>query len=187
MYGGANTIFTNDRFNRPLSAISLNTGYLNISASDFFGTGKFTIMAWVKVRNYNKWSRLVDFGLSGLGSYDNIGVAFTRGINGIPQLLMHTNITLSLSFTKSMTVLTIGVWQHLTCTFEFPNAYIYVNGSIEMIGSSTGPITTEIRDSNYLGRSWNYPSDTDADADIDDLKIFNRALTQQEILDEMNS
>ncbi len=47
-------------------------------------------------------------------------------------------------------------------------------------------ITTGIRDSNYLGRSW-HSSDSYADADIDDLKIFNRALSQQEIFYEMSN
>ena len=186
MFGGANYSFTNNRFNKPLSAISLNTGYLNIPASDFFGTGKFTIMAWVKVRNYNRWSRLVDFGLSGLGSYDNIGVALSYINTGKPRLSMRIGATSALSILPAAQTLLLETWEHLACTFEFPNAFTYIDGSMVINATSSGPITTEIRDRNYLGRSWNYPSDFDADADIDDLKIFNRALSKQEILDEMN-
>ena len=44
------------------------------------------------------------------------------------------------------------------------------------------------RSSNFIGRSnWYHGgTDQDADADFDDLKIFNRALSQQEIKIHMN-
>ena len=42
---------------------------------------------------------------------------------------------------------------------------------------------------NYIGRSswYEYADNIDADADFDELKIFNRGLTKQEILFEMNN
>ena len=187
MFGGVNFNFANDRFNKPLSAISLHTGYLKIPPSDFFGTGKFTIMAWVKVRNYNTWSRLVDFGLSGLGNYDDIGIALTNTNTGKPRFAIRVGATLVFDTTSPTQTLILGFWEHLACTFEFPNGYTYINGSLVVSGTSSSRPTTEMRNNNYLGRSWNYPTDIDADADIDDLKIFNRALSQEEILDEMNN
>ena len=187
MYGGANFNFANDRFNKPLSAISLQTGYLNIPASDFFGTGKFTIMAWVNVRNYNTWSRLVDFGLSGMNKYDNIAVALSLSNTGMPTFEIRIGTVKEVGKIQPTKMLSLGVWEHLACTVDYPNGYTYINGNIEIRSISNFNFTTEIRDSNFLGRSWNYPLDADADADIDDLKIFNRALSQQEILDEMNS
>ena len=42
------------------------------------------------------------------------------------------------------------------------------------------------RTSNYIGRS-NWMVDQDANADYDDLKIFDRSLNQQEILFEKNN
>ena len=187
MYGGANFSFANDRFNKPLSAISLQMGYLNIPPSDFFGTSRFTIMAWVKVRSYNSWSRLVDFGLSGMNKYDNIAVVLSLSNTGMPTFEIRVGIAKQLGIIQPTKMLSLGVWEHLACTFDSPNAYTYINGSIVISGMSNFNVTTEIRDSNFLGRSWNNQYDQDTDADIDDLKIFNRALSQQEILDEMNS
>ena len=39
---------------------------------------------------------------------------------------------------------------------------------------------------NYIGRGDNYPTQPDLNGTIDELKIFNRALSQQEIQFEMN-
>jgi hypothetical protein len=186
MYGGANFNFINDRFNRPLSAISLNTGYLKIPASDFFGTGKFSILAWVKARNLNSWSRLVDFGLSGKNATDSIILALSNNTNGNPTLIINNNKT-TLINSASNRQLNKAFWEHLTATYDYPNAYLYINGTMVMSGTTISPISTVIRDSNYLGRSYRSPPDINANADIDDLKIYNRALSQQEILDEMNN
>ena len=42
------------------------------------------------------------------------------------------------------------------------------------------------RNISYIGKS-NWIADSNADADFDELKIFNRGLTKQEILFEMNN
>jgi len=186
MYGGLNFCFTNDRFNRPLSAISLQNGYLNIPPSDFFGTGKFSILAWVKVRNYKSWSRIVDFGLANKGLRDNIVFALTYYASGRPRLGIRNDGTQILGLTSTL-MPSKELWEYFACTFDYPNAHIYLNGTIVASGKSSSPMTTRIRDSNYLGRGWNYYELDDTDADFDDLKIFNRALSQQEILDEMNN
>ena len=43
------------------------------------------------------------------------------------------------------------------------------------------------RTQNYIGRSDSYPIDPDANAIIDELKIFNRGLNQSEIENDMNN
>ena len=63
LYGGINASLTFDRFNNPNSALSLKNGFLMAPPGIYFNGSDFSITAWVKVRVFNNWSRVVDFGL----------------------------------------------------------------------------------------------------------------------------
>ena len=53
---------------------------------------------------------------------------------------------------------------------------------------SSFSLANVVRDSNFIGRSnWFLNGDKDVDADFDNLKIFNRALTQKELQLEMTN
>lgn len=64
--GGAHLIkgykvgLTQDRFGRPLSALSFNTGHYELPLINYFTSGQFTITAWVNLRAYNYFSRLFE-------------------------------------------------------------------------------------------------------------------------------
>ena len=53
LYDGVNAQLTNDRFERPCSAISLVNGYYKVPSGVYLYGTEFTIMVWVKVRNHN--------------------------------------------------------------------------------------------------------------------------------------
>lgn len=64
--------------------------------------------------------------------------------------------------------------------------YLYVNGVLQMTTSGSVPSPGDQTLLNCLfGRSTWYPSDSDANALFDDIKIFRRALTLDEILNDM--
>jgi hypothetical protein len=65
------------------------------------------------------------------------------------------------------------------------NAILYVNGAVAK--SFTVPILRGVyRTSNFVGKS-NWPDSLNVNAVYDDLKIFNRSLTQSEIQMVSNS
>ena len=77
----------------------------------------------------------------------------------------------------------------MACVYSFPYYSIYIDGTeVTTPGSQSNLPTFTVADimrySNFIGRS-NWNSDQDADAYFDDLKFFNRALGEQEILFEM--
>jgi len=61
----------------------------------------------------------------------------------------------------------------------------YIDAFLVGTGVSSSPPSNIIRSSNFIGRSnWYFASqstDPDADADLDEIRLFNRGLTQQEI------
>jgi hypothetical protein len=61
---------------------------------------------------------------------------------------------------------------------------LYINGNF--ISSGTQPIARNLnRTLNYLGNT-NWPAYPPSNADFDDIKIWNRALTAQQVLTDYN-
>jgi hypothetical protein len=188
LYGGFNAGLTSDRFGIPDSALNLTNGYLQVPPGVYFNGTELSIMSWVKPRSFRKFSRLIDFGNG--ADQDNVFLSLCEYYYSLPHLdfIMEGNKIWVLS-TKQ---LQLNQWQHLAGVYSFPYLYIYIDG---ILATPSGSKTTlpsfslknVVRTSNFLGRSNWYPSDEDTNADIDDLKIFNRALSQQEIQFEMNN
>ncbi len=187
LYDGVNVSFTNDRFGRSGSAISLLNGYYKVPSGVYFSGTEFTIMVWLKVRNFNPWARIIDFG-NGPHS-NNVQFSMTDSTGGYPFYTINSNTeTLSIRTTLKIE---LNKWVHLASVFSQPNGFIYIDGvsyTTTLFQYTAGPANI-LRTSNFVGRSnwWSPGADADANADFDELKIFNRALSQQEIKDEMNN
>ena len=159
-------------------------GYYKVPSGVYFNGGDFTIMVWIKVRNYNYWSRVIDFGTGPISNM--VTLAVSEITSGYPLISFHSSSgTMSI---KSSISLELNKWKHLTSVFSLNNGFIYIDG-VSYTGSvpslTVGPINI-VRTSNFVGRS-NNPGEADVDADMDELKIFNRALSQQAVANEMNN
>jgi hypothetical protein len=97
----------------------------------------------------------------------------------------NTSNVLSVSSNKAFTQ---NKWQHVAFTFSNATlkSYIYLDGVLTATGTATGGPTNIVRNSNYIGKEnpyWN----PNANAIFDELKIFSVALTQSQILKEMQN
>jgi len=184
LYDGVNAQLTSDRFGRENSALRLVNGYYKVPSGVYFSGSDFTIMVWLKVRSYGTFSRVIDFGN---GQSHAVFFAYAIDSNGRPFYeIFSTYATLSIISTIE---LGLNKWVHLSSVFQSTSGAILIDGihyGQVANGFAAGPANV-YRTSNYVGRSNWYPSNTDANADFDELKIFNRALGQQEILNEMNN
>ena len=97
LLGGINVSFTGDLLSSPNSAIRLNDGYLIIPAGIYFTGGNFTIMAWVNIRAYNSFFRLIDFGNG--QEKDNVVFVLSSDTNGYPYFRVWNGNS---SFTSSI-------------------------------------------------------------------------------------
>jgi hypothetical protein len=166
-----------------MSALKLTSGYYQIPPGNYFKTTEFSILAWVKPRSYPHQSRIIEFG----NGEDNNNIIFsfsdqTTGKFWFNLQESSTIYTLGLISSQS---LPINKWSHVAVTFG-QSITLYINSTFQISQSNqiTYGITT--RSLNFIGRS-NWPADSYADADIDELKIFDRVLTQQELAFEMNN
>ncbi len=142
---------------------------------------------WVKIRSFTNYARLLSFASDLSGSRDFIYVSVSQGITRKPIVDIYKSVFCSAPGYVSSNVLLLNQWTHIAFTYAKPVLYLYVNGNLDGSLTKTDLPNTGNYISNYLGRSENYPNEVDLDSDVDELKFFDRASSQQEILYEMNN
>ncbi|MCP3902729.1 MAG: LamG domain-containing protein, partial [Planctomycetes bacterium] len=136
-------------------------------------TNKMTITAWIKGDAWGTGNSVNTILRKGGSDPVNWQLAITKG-----------KVSLTLDDTDDApiigaTVLTAGEWSHVAATWDGPKARVYVDGVIDNHPPPTkfAPIGTDTR-SVYLGGR----SGADLfDGLIDDVRLYNRALSAKEI------
>jgi hypothetical protein len=180
----ANATLVPDRFNNPQSALFLNNGYCTLPPDVYFNGGPFTILAWVNIVQAAIKSRLLDFG-NGPNS-DNVIFCILSGTSRQPYVSTFQGSSGSSKLLGS--AVSLNVWTHLAWVFDAKNSLVYVNGSLSANQTMWAPKNL-LRQQVYIGRSnWHFTvyKDSDAQAYFDDIKIYNRALSGQEIMQDMS-
>ena len=163
-------------------ALSLNGSnqYANVSGlADVLSkiTGDFSISVWCNPSAAATWARIFDFGNGSTGDY-----AFLTASNGAAARFVIKNGTEQMVDAKA--ALENDEWQNVVISRSGSTTTFYING--KAVGS-TEALTY---DWSKLGKLQNYylgKSQFDADpyysGMIDDLYVFDRALTKSEIIE----
>jgi hypothetical protein len=181
MTQGDLTAFTLDRFGNNNSALALNGGWTQVPAGIYFDTPEFTISAWVYPQQIGSWARLIDF-TNGRQDGD-----FILTLDSLNTKCPYGQIgQFALEISASSLCLTLNHWQLLTATFDDNTFIIYINGTLTASGTkfiTYSQLPSLYRDQNYIGKSNAGPLDGYSHSYIDDLRFYNKSLTQQEIFD----
>ena len=171
-----------DRFGDGNSALYLNKGYATAPSGVYFDCAVgYTIMTWIKLIGTGYYPRILDF--SNGYMHDSVLLCFTGGTSSFMSLTSKIDNTWN-PFAPSNAPLTLGVWTHVAATVNSIATNLYING--KLTGTSNGGTCASVcRSLCKIGRSGNYPTQTDLNAVLDELKIFNRVLNQTEISNEM--
>lgn len=195
LYDGENANFTNDRFGRPYSAISLNDGFYRIPSgpnkkfhtNEFtfeFSLNKITIMAWVKILSVKYEQVLITFS-SSQDSDNRMIYGLSSGSSNKPFLTIYQGGAAD-SVSLSNTALSINQWNHVAYVLNNTNALIYINGNQTGYTANSKTPWGVNRDFNFIGRGF-YDFGQKAFADIDEIKLFADALSNEEIRFHMNN
>ena len=178
LYNGTNASLTYDRFGYDNSALRLNSGYYCVPSGVYFN-GPFTTSVWVNVKSTGWSARVFDFGLNGWNS-DNIVFSLFRD-NSLTSFfeIYFQSLLYNWKSLNSNTDIVLNEWIHLAVTFDGSQASFYYNGKSSGSSAQYQPRNL-IRSTNYIGKS-NWPQDELANAVFDELRIYNRVLTQSEI------
>ena len=182
LFNGINAGLTEDRFGRPLSALNLNGGSYQLPSVNYFPTGRFTITVWIKLRQYGIWPSILTF-WNGF-KIDSIFLGFYSNSSN-PEIAMYNNNTMIIDSVSTLAI-QLNVWTHLAVTFDqLFNTRVFVNANLTKISNWNKPLKNITRLFNYIGRGENLRPFLNGI--IDELKLFNRALSQKEIQFEMNN
>jgi hypothetical protein len=141
-----------------------------------------TFTTWVNFSNLGgAWQRIFDFG-SGTGTY--IFLCPRNGITGTMRLAITTSGAAGESLIDSPATLPSG-WHHVAVVIKNGNMQISLDGAVVANGS-TALVPSDLgwTGSNWLGRS-QYAADAYFNGSLDDFRIYDYALSADEIIDTM--
>ena len=161
------------------SGLNLNgtSQYAMIPAGIMASVTNFTIAAWVNWNGGGAWQRIFDFGndttqymfltpSSGSGTF-RFTISTNGNVAGAEQIL-------------ETAPLPIGQWRHVAVTRNGNTARLYTNGVLAVSGAVTIAPASFNPVLNYLGDS-QYPADPLFNGRLDELFIYNYALSSTEI------
>lgn len=149
--------------------------YINLGSNNILGSSAFTLLAWINTTTVSKYSGAVAVGNSATGQAAYIGTVAgaTIGIsNSIGGGFYGANYGSGVS--------SLNKWVHVAMTFSGGSggtATIYVDGQGSVSATSTPNLGSNTRLIGRIGSDTAY----DFSGLIDDVRIYNRALTAPEI------
>ena len=144
-------------------------------------TSNFTFCAWVNLVSISQMSRIIDFG-NGPG-IDNIVIGWYSTSSRIFAYFYNGGSVVFQMY--SSYGLNLSTWYHFAFVFNYQTGSFYINGKLDSSNISSISLKSIIRTYNYIGKS-NWAADYLPNAIYDEIKIFDRALSDIEILNEYN-
>lgn len=161
------------QFGQPNARIAIN------DTADLDLTTGMTLEAWVKpTSNTSTWNTIIMKESTG-------NLAYTIYSRGDSQNVPHGYIYAGGSEreVKDTTALTLNVWTHIALTYNGSQLKMYINGATPIVTSYSGSIATSSGQLSIGGNSV-WPGEIFSGV-IDDVRIYNTALTQSEIQQDM--
>jgi len=183
VYGATLTI---DRFVNPNSAYSFDgvDDYIDFGSgiSTLFDSwDSFTLAAWIKHSESSTFDSII-------ARHDDRKGTFNYAIGVIDNkfVLIADQSYVDSRWLRSNTVLTDGLWYHVVGVYYNKNMTVYVNGTEDESDIFPAGGIGDLTASLYIGKTgyWSgYPDDRYFSGVIDEVKIYNRALTDSEVYD----
>jgi CubicO group peptidase (beta-lactamase class C family) len=163
--------------------------WVDIADSDALDltSGSFTLSAWIRPDGWgqNDQGRIVDHGG---GSSGNLGWTLqlmNSSSRGSPQALLMQINNSGLQMRSDPGSVTIGTWQHVAVTYQAGTLRFYIDGVARGVSTSAPQPVARIAPVRIGGRATD--DQRGFDGAIDEVQIWDRALSQQEILNSMGT
>lgn len=178
---------TTDRFGCPSKAYSFNGSgdYISVADNNFLDlTTQGTLAAWIYINNYKPFAGIIHKG-------DN--VSFSDEAYSLKFGSTGQDIKLFLNGTDMLTIssLTIKTWYHITATWSPSGTKLYLDGNMITSTISTATVANSsglnigsqlpvLAGNNFINGGIDF-GNCPFDGKIDDVLIYNRALSDYEI------
>jgi len=141
-------------------------------------TDAVTIAVWVKINSNGSTSSIARKGATSTPAY-----SLNRESSNQFKFWVHFGSWLNSG--NSTTVTTVGEWYHVAGVYDGSEIKVYVNGVLEASSAHTGSISTTT-DNFYIGGDVGTVGVEWFNGLIDELSMWNKALTQTQIQTIMN-
>ncbi|MFC8390240.1 beta-L-arabinofuranosidase domain-containing protein [Streptomyces sp. NPDC057238] len=166
------------RFGRAAENVRGSYQYVDLPAAVLADSPALTLSAWVRPAHDAAWARIFDFG----DDTTRYLYLTARNAGGVPRFAVTTSGPGGEQGLDGTAPLPIGEWSHLAVTLADGTGTLYVNGAA--VARSTDitltPAALGTLANNWLGRS-NFPADPVFAGAFEDVDVFSRALTADEI------
>lgn len=174
------TSFVNDRQGNPNSAININQNSTSAIVVGLpSGSSSRTISIWAKLNSFNvfEYNHLYGYGTAGTSTGNGGSILASNIVNGNALTTSVGQLGYSNNHTQAVTGYDFKNWNHFVFVYDGTNSKIYLNGTL--LGTSPKTWNTIVTSSNFtIG---GFFGENFFDGALDDLKIYNRVLTQAEI------
>ena len=154
--------------------ISINS---NNNQLDFFGNCCITISAWIKLDNNDN-----QYGILTNSDYNNIHQQYALKVDSNSKLyfLAGDKLFESNGINYSSSNINNGQWTHTLVSYDGNKLKLYLNGNLDYENQIIDNFPESPSSVAFIGNSWGANNDF-FPGQIDDVGIWNRALTEQEI------
>ena len=156
------------------ASLSLNAGFAVLPPDVYFNSA-FTITVWVYANKITKHSLVLDIAVGGANNNVLLGLSENDSLKPYFQIFKGT----VMSHVVSTKALKQKAWSFLVASFDGSNSRIYINGVQTIKGVSVAPENVT-RGSNFIGKG-NWANNGPSYSYLDELRIYNRALSEYEI------
>lgn len=146
--------------------------YMDIGASLGFGSGDFSISAWFNTDSGNA---------RGVSNYDGANAHFDAGVKGGKARIYLRDSNDNQMNPVGNTTINNQNWYHVVGMRNGDTAKIYVNGVLESTSTNSSVGSIDSGSNAYIASDPNGTSYFSGD--IDDLRIYDRALSDREVFD----
>lgn len=188
-YNGVPTLFegteysASGKFNNSLdfeNGIGSNGEYINFSTPPQLNSlgNQISLEAWIRPESFPNDPTIIDKGTSLLSFY------VSSGANNLLTFILDTSSGGATTYTAD-TDMNPGEWYHVAATYNGSQVRLYLNGVLDDTPvARTGTVSTNSLDL-VVGSGWSgtNPNAFPFDGLIDELAIYNRSLSAQEIED----
>ncbi|MCB0644343.1 MAG: T9SS type A sorting domain-containing protein [Phaeodactylibacter sp.] len=162
-----------DRMGLEDGAIEFNGGYIDLgNPSDFQFSNAFSISLWMNTYEVFDWSAI----LTKWANYGNGG--FYLGINPAGNVI---RLNLDMPEPLESNGVPLGDWLHLVATFDSDSIKLYEDGVLVSSAFYDLPVVDNAA-TLLIGSQFNIPDDFVFYGRIDDVLLYNRALTANEVM-----
>jgi Concanavalin A-like lectin/glucanases superfamily len=180
--GGTNPTWTGGELKSALNFTGgATTNYVSVpNASNLSGMSTLTVSFWAYVdgataNGYGPISKRQSTCSPGCASY---GVEIDTTNHRWDPFVSNTTGAVNAFTASANGSLVFNTWQFVTMTYDGSNVQMYING---VASGGTGALTGSVMTSNDVLQIGNSPTNLGVAAKIDDVRIYNRALSATEI------